>query len=219
MFLNSGMNRAGMAGSRKIRWGMAQAKRNQRGEFSLLSIMITVILVGILAFLGVQKYKQTQPPFRAAAMESATRDLTEVFLHISELCGTTTDIENSPLAGGGGTATLSFLLRGTNLQPEYQACVKNSGAKYLTTLAQGTTGQETVANYRLIPTMLDSSHIRWGFQNVPTEVALAAYNKYSNAVGAAQAMTLPSGDNSDPAFQFDAPGSNGMTTVYFISTI
>jgi prepilin-type N-terminal cleavage/methylation domain-containing protein len=183
---------------------------------TLLELMIVIIIVGILAYLGTQKYRQSQPPFRATALFSAAHDLTEVFLHMSEVCGTVENVDTSPLSTGGNAAgTVSFLLNGTNMNPQYQACVQNSGAKFLDTLSDGSPGAEKVGGFFISATMLDSNHIKWAFANVDEKIALAAYNKYSGVTGHDTAMALPAGDNSDTKLQFDAP-SGGTTNLYFI---
>lgn len=194
-------------------------KKVQKG-FTLIELAIVGLFLGLLAIFAITQFSGSATDVtKANGMYESANKISENWSLMSMQCGTPTDITVSTLGGSPATAAknLSAILGSGSVNATYAGCVTQSGVKTLSGLAQGAAGSETVQGYAItVAKGATDRDLLVTFADVPDNIVLPLYTKYSSVTGAKDATTVPAtADTTDNAIRFGAI-SGGVRTLTIV---
>lgn len=197
-------------------------KRNrllrQRG-FTLAEIAVVVIIVGIMIGIAARNLGGSTDKANATSLIRFSQKVGENWSMISQNCGMTTDVNNSPLTGNSADNTLNLLVGGNSATgggyaltgDANIACYQGAKVLPLTDSAQLIGTEWRVANH-LVSLDWDNStgqaYLEITFTAVPEAIALAIAQTYLPSLVTLEAA----GSSALPAIHYGAVAS-GVTDV------
>ncbi|MCD5327916.1 type II secretion system protein [Chromobacterium piscinae] len=195
-----------------------QPKKNT--GFTLIEVLVVIAIIGFLIMIVAPRVFGTSDSAKAMNYFTAADRLTTNWRTANESCGTSKIIGTSPITTTVTTAAhLQFLVDGTGLNPQYQACYNSSNIQPARTQIQGdasngyTVGESVISIQSV--TINGQPRVQTSFTNVADQLVLQLFQKYSSVAGARTATALPASDASDPQIQFSA-ATNGSRTLTII---
>lgn len=194
------------------------ARRLAHKGFTLIELAIVIVIIGALIAIIAPKLKGGGTEAKATAMYDFASSAVNNWRLVNMKCGTSTDSTGTPLVTTQtAAATLNFIVTGSGAAATYAGCVSDAQLANLRAKVQGTSGAYTVQNYTTTWTGgASGGAVSIVFANVPTDVLLSLYKKYSSVSGASSATTASlsaTGDATDPMVQYGAITAGIAATV------
>jgi len=211
---------------KKLRQHLKAARKAANKGFTLIELAVIGLFLGLLAVFAVSQFSSSAADTtRVTGLLETAQKISDNWTLLAQSCGVSLDVTALNLvtnnATGAAAGNLSLLLGNSLPNAAYTSCFNQSGIRPLANLARGSAGSETVYDY---PVTLGNTTVGGrpamlvNFANVPENLALIAYNRFSSAAGAATATTLPASDTTDTSLRLST-ASVGKRTVTFVRVL
>jgi Tfp pilus assembly protein PilE len=211
---------------KKLRQHLKAARKAANKGFTLIELAIIGLFLGLLAVFAVSQFSSSAADTtRVTGLQEVAQKVADNWALLAQSCGVSSDVTALNLvtnnATGAAAGNLSLLLGNSTPHATYTNCFNQSGVRPMSNMAKGSAGSETIYDY---PITLGSTTVGGrpamlvNFANVPENVALIAYNRFSSASGAATATSLPASDTSDTSLRLST-ASAGKRTVTFVRVL
>ncbi len=197
-------------------------KAVQKG-FTLIELAIVGLFLGLLAVFAITQFSgSATDTTRANGLYEASSKLGDNWALIAQQCSIPSDVTATAVSAGTASTTagknLSLLVGNASAAASYTSCVSQSGVRPLTGLTTGGQGAESVQGYATTlanTTVGGRNAMAITFANVPDNVIIPLYNKYSSVSGASTATALGTSDTTDNQIQFGTAtgGKRNLTIV------
>lgn len=169
-----------------------QKRRRAQAGFSLPEIIVVVVILGILAAIVARSLGGSTDKTNATALIRMSQKLTDNWSMIAQTCGTTTDVDASPITTTADNALL--LLIGGNgdassgafaVPTAYVSCYQQSKVLPLTDSAQWNGSEWRVSGYEPTLAWDDTTGqptLIVTYDNVPNAIAVATIQHFVPSV-------------------------------------
>lgn len=196
--------------------------RKMQAGLTLIELAVVGVFLAVLALFAVNTFSsKVTVGTKSQGLYSAADKIAQSWASVVANCGISADITQNAV-GTGAAGNLSVLL-GTDPTPEsdFQACFAASGVKPLAGLSSGAAGAEKVYGFSVQVgySTSEPGRVQVTFRDVPDELVVPMYNKYSSVSTASTATTLPAtADTTDATVRFSA-ATAGKRDVTVIRTL
>lgn len=156
--------------------------------FTLIELMIVVVILGVLAAVVMNSVFGSSDGATAQLLSRASQNVATNVSMLSQTCGTTSDVANSPIPATTGAGNFVKLLFGGNsaanngiaTNASYASCYTQARVKPLGEMGQFDTVWK-VGNFAISLTGGGSAPIGVTFAGVPDSIVLIAATKFNSA--------------------------------------
>lgn len=197
---------------KKQHHSLKQSRTRRDAGFTLIELVVVVAVLGLLIAMVAPNVAGSRDGATGAMLDRFSQKLTENWTILSQTCGTTTDVANSPVTGSSAENTLKLLLGGQtttaggyDVPAAYDICYAQSKVLPLTDSAQWDGTNWKVAGF--VPSLAWSSgSLKTSYASVPDALVLNIAQKYDPSL----AMLNPS-ESAHPVVQYSTVTSGART--------
>lgn len=183
-------------------------RRNVQRGFTLVELVVVVGIIGILSAMLIPNMIGSKDGAKAELLLKASLNISQNWMMISQKCGTTTDVSNSPVPASGKTIADVVFGGVSNVSAAYQTCYMQAKVIPMSEIAQFDGTVWRVQGFSVAFAGGGTVPLQTVYSGVPEELALIMVQNFSPSMS-----SLAASDSTSNVVRYGVAASGTRTVT------